>query len=98
MAQIYTAHVNLKVRKTDINAQIIDIFLLEIYSIVTAIFQVFEKLGCYWFFNKTFLSAQIIIKVVFSMFFINFSNSNVYFAKKKLTWRIYIIKKVLASN
>ena len=35
------------------------------------------------------------MKVVLGMFFLTFSNANIQFAKKKLTWRTYTIKEAL---
>ena len=42
-----------------------------------AAFQIVDKLGCSWFFQKTFLLADISIKVVLGMPFLIFSNIDV---------------------
>ena len=52
---------------------------------VIAAFQVFDKLGRFWFFQKTFLLANISIKVVLDMLFLIFNNTDIQFAEKELT-------------
>ena len=98
MTPAYAAHLSLKVRVTDINAQKIDGSLLATYGIVIVAFQALDKLGRSWFFQKTFLLVDIKIKVVLGMLFLIFSNVNVQFAEKELTWRIYITKEAFPTN
>ena len=50
MIPTYVAHLDLKMRVTDVDAQIIDGSLLATYSMVIAAFQVVNKLGRSWFF------------------------------------------------
>ena len=50
MTPAYVAHLNLKVRVTNVNAQKIDRSSLDIYNMVLAAFQVVDKLGCSQFF------------------------------------------------
>ena len=50
MTLAYAAQLGLKVQKTNINNQKIDGSLLEIYSIIIATFQVFDKLDYFQFF------------------------------------------------
>ena len=71
------AHLGLKIRVTDIGAQKINGFSLATYDMVIAAFQVFDKLGCPRFFQKTFLLADIRIKVVLGMSFLIPSNADV---------------------
>ena len=85
MTLAYAAHLGFKVRMTNVGAHKIDGSSLAIYGMVIAGFQVVDKLGCSWFFQKTFLLADISMKVVFDMFFLIFSNADVKFAEKKLT-------------
>ena len=85
MTPAYAAHLGLKVKVTNVGAQKIDRSSLATYSIVIAIFQVVNKLGCFWFFQKTFLLANISMQVVLAMPFLTLSNGNVQFAKKELT-------------
>ena len=77
MTLAYAAQLGLKVRKTDINAQKIDGFLLETYGVVIAAFQVFYKLSCSCFFQKTFLLTERSIKVVFGMLWLTFGNADI---------------------
>ena len=51
---------------------------------VIATFQVLDKLNCSWFFQKSFLLANISMEVVLGMLFLTFSNVDIQFAKKKL--------------
>ena len=81
----YTAHLGLKVRKTNVGAQKIDKSLLPTYSMVIAAFQVIDKLSRSWFFQDTFLLADISMKVVLGLLFLILSHIDVQFAKKKLS-------------
>ena len=94
----YTAQLGLKVQKTDVGTQKIDKSLLATYGMIIAAFQVVNKLGCSWFFQKTFLPANISMGMVFSMLFLIFSNTDVQFAEKELTWRTYTTKKALPTT
>ena len=84
MIPAYAAHLGLKVRVTNVGVQNIDGSSLVIYGIVIAAFQVINKLGCSRFFQKTFLPADISIKVVLGMLFLTLSNADVQFAEKEL--------------
>ena len=77
MSLAYMAQLGFKVRKTNVGTQIINGSLLETYGIVIAAFQGLNKFGCSWFFQKTFLLADISIKVVLDMLFLTFSNADV---------------------
>ena len=94
----YMAHLGLKVRVTNVGVQKIDRFSLAISSMVIAAFQVVNKLDCSRFFQETFLLAKISIKVVLGMPFVTFSNADVQFAKKELTWRTYITKEAFLTT
>lgn len=52
---------------------------------VIAGFSVQNRLEKVEFFEKTFLLADISIKVVLEMLFLTFSDINIWFTKKKLT-------------
>ena len=94
----YAVQLGLKVQKTNVSAQKIDVSSVETYGIVITAFQVLNKLGCSRFFYKTFLLADISIKMVLSMLFLIFSNADIQFIKKKLTWRTYTTKKALSTT
>ena len=85
MTLAHAAHLGLKVRVTDVGAQKIDKSLLATYRLVIAVFQVVNKLSCSWLFQKTFLLANISIKVVLGIHFLTLNNADVQFAEKKLT-------------
>ena len=98
MSPAYIAQLDLKVQKINVNAHIIDKSLPKIYGIVIAAFQVFDKLGHFCFFYKTFLLAKIRMDMVFAMFFLTFNNADIQFANKNLAWKTYITKKALSTN
>ena len=77
MTPAYTAHLGLKVRVTNVGAQKINGSSPATYSMVIAAFQIVDKLGRSWFFQETFLLADISIKVVLVMPFLTFSNADV---------------------
>ena len=98
MTPAYANHLDLKVRVTDIGMQKIDGSSLATYGMVIAAFQVVDKLGHFWFFQKIFLLGNISMKVVLGMFFLTFSNANVQFVEKELTWRTYTTKQAFPST
>ena len=75
----------LKVRLTNVRAQKIDGFTLETFEMVLASFQMKNKLGRPRFFQKTFLLANLSVKLVLRIPFLSLSNANIQFAQKKLT-------------
>ena len=81
----YTAYLHFKVRVTNIGTQKIDRSLLATYGIVIAAFQVIDKLSHSWFFQDTFLLADISMEVVLGMLFPILGNADVQFVEKKLT-------------
>ena len=85
MTPTYAAKLGLKVRKTDIGAQKIDGSTLKTFRIVLAGFKVEDQLGRVWFFQETFLLADISTKVVLGMSFLTLSNADVQFIEKELT-------------
>ena len=97
MTLAYLAHLGFTARVTNVVMQRIDKFSLAIYDMVIAAFQVVNKLGSFWFFQETFLLANISIKVILGMPFLTFSNADVQYAEKKLIWRIYTIKEALST-
>ena len=59
MTPAYTVYLGHKVRMTNIDTQKINGSSLAIYSMVIAAFQAVNQLGRSWFFQKTFLPANI---------------------------------------
>ena len=83
MIPAYVAQLGLKVQKTNVSAQKMDGSSLKTYCIVIAAFQVCNKLGRFWFFQKTFLLADISIEVVLDMPFLTLNNADIKFAEKE---------------
>ena len=81
----YAAYLGLKVRMTNVGVQKINRSSLATYSIVIAAFQVVDKLNRSWLLQKTFLLANINMKVVLDILFLIFSNADVQFTEKELT-------------
>ena len=77
MSPAYTLKLDLKVYHTNVGAQKVDGFTLEIFEMVPHSFQVEDKLGKIWFFQKMFLLADISAEIVLDMLFLTLSNANV---------------------
>ena len=91
----YASKLGLRVRRTNVRAQKIDGSTFDMFEMVLVSFQIEDKQGRVWYFQKTFLLADISVKVVLGMPFLILSNANIQFNKKKLTWRSYIIAEAL---
>ena len=94
----YILKLGLKVCPTNIGAQKIDGSTLKTFEMVLASFQVENTFGSARFFQKTFLLADLNIKVVLGMPFLTFSNVDIKFAQKELIWRFYIAAKALLTT
>ena len=57
-----------------------------------------DKLGGVWFFQKTFLLANIGLEVILGMLFLALSKTNIRFAEQKLVWRTYTAAKALPTT
>ena len=97
MTLAYAAHLGLKVKVTDVGAQKIDGSSLTTYDMVIAAFQIVDKLNRFRFFQETFLLADISIEVVLGMPIFSFSNVDIQFAEKELTWRTYTTEEALPT-
>lgn len=84
MTLAYVAKLDLTRQKIDVGAQKIDSSTLITYRIVIARFSVKDKLEKIWFFEITFVLANINIEVVLEMFFLNLFNANIWVIKKEL--------------
>ena len=76
MTPAYAVYLDHIVRLTDIGMQKIDKCSLATYVMVIAALQVVNKLGRSWFFQKTFLLANISMVVILSMLFLTLSNAD----------------------
>ena len=83
MSPVYTSKLGLKVHHTNVEAQKIDGSTFKTFGMVLAGFQVEDKFRRIWFFQETFLLADINAKIVLGMPFFTFSNADVQFIEKK---------------
>lgn len=97
MTLIFTAKLGISPRQTGVGAQKINSLPLEIYNIVFIGFSVQDKLGIIWFFKIIFLLTNTSIEVVWRMFFLVFSNADIQFNAKSLTWRLYTTTEALPT-
>ena len=65
---------------------------------IIAGFQVEDKLNRARFFQESFLLAKISIEVILRMPFLTFSNADIQFAEKELTWRSYTAAEALPTT
>ena len=98
IALAYTLKLGLRVRYIKVETRKISSSTLEMFEIVLASFWVKDKLGQTCFFQKTFLLANVGVKVVLRMLFLTRSNLNIQFDKKKLTWRSYTTAKTFSTT
>ena len=73
----YAANLGFIVKVTNVCTQKIDRSSLATYSMIIATFQVVDKLGRSWFFQKTFLLSDISMEVVLGMHFLTLNNADV---------------------
>ena len=98
MTLAYASKLGFKFYHINVGAQKIKGSILETFGMVLVNFQVEDKLGRVRFFQETFLLADISVKVVLGMPFLTFSNANIQFVKKKLTWRSYTTVEALLTT
>ena len=91
MTLAYAKQLNFQTQKIDGSS-------LNIFRMVIAGYQVIDELGKAWFFQKIFLLANNIMKVVLEMPFLTFSNTNIQFAEKELTWSSYTTEEALPTT
>ena len=78
----YTQKLKLKIRKSNVRAQTIDIFILKIFKIVIADFQIEDKFDRPRFFQEIFLLANTKFEIILEMFFLKHSNIDILYSKK----------------
>ena len=98
MSPVYASKLGLRVHHTDVEAQKIDGSILQTFGMVLANFQMEDKLGRTRFFQEIFLLANISAEVVLGILFLTFSNADVQFVEKKLTWRSYTTAEALPTT
>ena len=72
--------------------------MLNTLGIVVTAFSVTDKANRVRFFEKTFLMANISLKVVFGMSFLTLSGANINFFGQELRWRTYTTKKAFLTT
>ena len=75
----YALKLGLKVCSINIGAKKIDSFIIKIFEIILASFQVENKLGRAQFFKEAFLFSDFNIKVILTMLFLIFNNADIKF-------------------
>ena len=94
----FTKELGLPIRPTDVGAQKIDGTTLNTYEMVVAAFSLKNKANQVRFFEKTFLLANISLKVVFGMPLFTLSRVNIDFLRRELQWRTYTTKKAFLTT
>lgn len=82
MTPAYIAKLDLTIQKIIIEIQKIDSIVLETFNMILARLSLLNNLKRIWFFDKTFLFADISITIISKTLFLLFNNANVKFSKK----------------
>ena len=98
MISALTRKLGLHILKTNVRAQKINGFDIEIFRMAIADFQVEDKVGRPRFFQETFLMANTKFEMILEMLFLKISNANVAFGKRTLMWKSYITNKTLPTT
>ena len=72
--------------------------MLNTYKIVVAAFSVTNKVNQVWFFKKTFLVANVSLKIILGMLFFTLNSADTDFLSRKLGWRTYTTKEALLTT
>ena len=70
-----------KIWKTNIEAQKIINSILESFGMIITYFQVEDKVGKFWYFQKIFFLPDTKFKVILKIFFLKLSNTDILFDK-----------------
>ncbi len=81
MTPAYATKLGLTTQKTSVKAQKIHGLPLETYGMASARFSIQDSLGRVWFFEETFLLADISMEVVLEIPFLFLSNANIKFVE-----------------
>ncbi len=79
ISQVFTLYLNLKIEKTNTRIQKIDDTTLKTYKIVIFTFFVLDKDDKVRFFEESFLLANVKSNIVFKLFFLTISYTNIDF-------------------
>ena len=89
----FAQELGLPIRTTDVGAQKINSTMLDNFGMMVVAFSVMDKANWVRFFEKTFLVANISLKVVLEMPFFTLSGADVDFSGRKLCWKTYTTEK-----
>ncbi len=98
ISQVFAHQFDLKIQKTNVEAQKIDGTTLDTYGMVVSTFSVLDKDGRERFFEESFLLADIKPDIVLGMPFLTISNADVNFQAWDLQWRFYTTGNVLPTT
>lgn len=98
MTLTYISKLGSRVRQINAGAQKINDSTFETFEIILVSFQVENRAERACFSQETFLLADTSMKMILGMPYLTFSNTDIKFAKKKLTWRSYTFAKVLPTT
>ncbi len=98
MSQAFGQQLGLNNRKTNVGAQKIDGTTLETYRMVVSTFSVSDKDGREWFFEESYLLADVSPDVVLGMPFLTMRYADVDFQARDLQWRSYTTGEVLPTT
>ena len=80
----FAKQLGLSIQPIDVGAQKIDSTMLDIHGMIVAAFLVVDRANQVKFFEKTFLVANVSLKIVFGMPFLTLSSADVNFSGREL--------------
>ena len=95
--QTFAKELDFFIWSTNFGTQKTDDTMLHTYKMVIAVFLVMDKANKIRLFEKTFLVANVSLKVVFGILFFILSNANVDVLGHRLWWRTYTTQKALPT-
>ena len=97
MNPAFTQKLGFHIRKTNVKAQKIDSFTLEIFEMIIANLELENKADRSKFFQKTFFVADTKFETILEMLFLKISNADMSFGEKTLIQKSYTINKTLST-
>ena len=80
----FAKQLSLSIRLIDVGAQKIEDIILDTHEMVVVTFLVVDNVNRVWFLEKTFLMANISLKVVLAMLFFTLSGADIHFLGQEL--------------
>ena len=94
----FAKELGLSIRLTDVRVQKINNTTLDTFGIIVAAFSVMDKTNRVRFLEKTFLVANISLKIVLEMPFPTLSGVDIDLLDRKLQWRTYTTKEAFPTT